>query len=1150
MNYFSIDFLIVYAFLAITLIIGWRAGRGIKNIREYALGGQSYTTLTLLLTFLATNIGGGSLIDGSAGVFSNGIIRIIPELGVMLQALIFVFLITPKVLEFRNCLTIGDVMEISYGKFSKIIAGVLGLFYSIAMVAMQLVGLSIVMEALLGVKAFLTIIVSGVFLALYASHGGIKSVTATDVFQFLVLIIVIPLLANTALKYAGGIKEVLTHLPSAKLEVFEHANFSYYLSLFLIWGIFPTGITSPPIFQRLLMASNASQLRNQYLIVSVFHPVLQLLIMLIGLAGFMLYPSIQANGLIPHIIQELLPIGGKGLAIAGILAIAMSTADSYLHAAGLLFSNDIAKPIYSIKRWKINELSVARYGTLLLGIASILVALQSKNMLGLSLMAFKFTGPLLMFPLIASIQGLKIDKKTFYLAGVITVIGFILSDWLLANVYKHLALPIGITINGVMLFGVHYLKHKKLNTIESYTISKYWQPTNKTLYASIKQILPTPHNIINYSKNQVNKYGAPYMLFGGFFVINYVLPFFMWTYGSTEIYNLMFMLRLIGGTLCGLLIVQEKWPKKLLPYIPAFWYLTVMYCLPFMSTMMFLLTNGSTEWLINIAIMIILLFILVDWLTTLVLGSLGIFFAFFCYRFFVGELNMSLNFTSTYLLTYQSIFGLLIGFIFARRKERQFDMLANNNQTLTIVNEENKQALLDSFKEKIRLLKTLKQAKVEDITKAASLANKLADEQKQGVLSADIIKQLQDTLTPMATGLERIESRATDYLRLQIASVDIDTLLTALRASFPTLQIKNSSRYKEIGCDIKRIEKMLSSSIEIFKLSPKDRESVYLTLEDTYLTYPLPRVKRDGSYVKKIPAILFSLSTTANTPEAGSSYQAQMKREDLPTSMSPISLLLADNKRIVKAHYGYTNIDISKLNDYSVYRYVLPVQLNEVRPRDMDNPVMELGADLVRADDTYPGAKEQEKTFLALVRQKTTADLASIETAIEMIKLYHGSVRRKSGEPFYLHPLAVAQIVLDYNTDEATVIGALLHDMVEDTSMLLETIALRFGREVAAIVDGVTHFESLEDSFYKIQLSNAENILMLLELQETRALYVKIADRMHNMRTIHGHSSYEKKQQIAQETLQFFVPLAQKLGLEKAAQELKERSTAVINQRK
>jgi (p)ppGpp synthase/HD superfamily hydrolase len=155
-------------------------------------------------------------------------------------------------------------------------------------------------------------------------------------------------------------------------------------------------------------------------------------------------------------------------------------------------------------------------------------------------------------------------------------------------------------------------------------------------------------------------------------------------------------------------------------------------------------------------------------------------------------------------------------------------------------------------------------------------------------------------------------------------------------------------------------------------------------------------------------------------------------------------------------------------------------------------------------------------------------------------------MKRKTGEPFYLHPLAVAQIVLDYNQEEATILAALLHDTVEDTAMLLTHIEAIFGKETAAIVDKVTHLESSQDSFYKVKLSAEENILMLLESGDDRAMYVKLADRVHNMRTIEGKSTTSQVR-IAKETLQFFVSQAQRLGLYQVAQELKERCMQVLS---
>jgi (p)ppGpp synthase/HD superfamily hydrolase len=165
--------------------------------------------------------------------------------------------------------------------------------------------------------------------------------------------------------------------------------------------------------------------------------------------------------------------------------------------------------------------------------------------------------------------------------------------------------------------------------------------------------------------------------------------------------------------------------------------------------------------------------------------------------------------------------------------------------------------------------------------------------------------------------------------------------------------------------------------------------------------------------------------------------------------------------------------------------------------------------------------------------------------AISLIKDYHVPVMRQTGEPFYLHPLAVAQIVLAYNQEEATLLGALLHDTVEDTPLTLEQVALLFTQEVRDIVQGVTHMESHKATNYKVLLSHPENIHRLLGAEDKRVLYVKLADRLHNMRTIQA-KSYESQRRTSEETLLFYVPLAKYLNLSEAAEELKYLSFGVL----
>jgi (p)ppGpp synthase/HD superfamily hydrolase len=173
-------------------------------------------------------------------------------------------------------------------------------------------------------------------------------------------------------------------------------------------------------------------------------------------------------------------------------------------------------------------------------------------------------------------------------------------------------------------------------------------------------------------------------------------------------------------------------------------------------------------------------------------------------------------------------------------------------------------------------------------------------------------------------------------------------------------------------------------------------------------------------------------------------------------------------------------------------------------------------------------------------------DLKAINKALDVIKRYHAGVKRKSGEPFFAHPINVALILLEYCQDPDAVIAALLHDTVEDTGLSLIQIKIMFGETVAFLVQKVTN---LEENRKRLMLEDHENIARLINYEDKRTAYVKLADRMHNMRTISGHSSLAKQKHIASETLNFFVPLAKSLELKAVSEELERLSLEVLKKR-
>lgn len=175
------------------------------------------------------------------------------------------------------------------------------------------------------------------------------------------------------------------------------------------------------------------------------------------------------------------------------------------------------------------------------------------------------------------------------------------------------------------------------------------------------------------------------------------------------------------------------------------------------------------------------------------------------------------------------------------------------------------------------------------------------------------------------------------------------------------------------------------------------------------------------------------------------------------------------------------------------------------------------------------------------------ADQKLIEAAVEFAKIKHEGQTRSSGEPYYTHPLEVAGILADMKMDTATIITAILHDTLEDTSATYEELEKKFSPEVAALVNGVSKLTKIESQ--TVEGKQAENFrkLLLAMSEDIRVLLVKLADRLHNMRTLHHIQKPEKRFRIARETLDIYAPLAERVGLHKIKEDLEDLAFSYLN---
>ena len=206
-----------------------------------------------------------------------------------------------------------------------------------------------------------------------------------------------------------------------------------------------------------------------------------------------------------------------------------------------------------------------------------------------------------------------------------------------------------------------------------------------------------------------------------------------------------------------------------------------------------------------------------------------------------------------------------------------------------------------------------------------------------------------------------------------------------------------------------------------------------------------------------------------------------------------------------------------------------------------------VGSPLAGADAAEQTARIGcEGLIRKVVGYDPNADTALIERAFAVARDAHANQKRDNGEPYLTHPLAVAEILAGFRLDVASIATALLHDTVEDTGVTYDALQAKFGRTIADLVDGVTKLTRLE--LQSDRTKQAENFrkLVLAMSRDIRVLIVKLADRLHNMRTLHHVRRSDRRLRIAHETMDIYAPLAGRIGMDRVKTELQNRALAEL----
>jgi SSS family solute:Na+ symporter len=456
-----LDYGIIVAYFLLILCVGILVSRKVKNFDDFSTGNRSYTAPVIFATLSASFIGGGFTSGLAEKVFSMGLVYVVALWGFSLKEILVATLIAPRLEPFKKAVSVGDIMGQLYGRSAKIFTGMAATLVAAGIAGAQFAAFGYVLNVLLGVNPVLGIIVGTAIVLTYSTLGGLKSVVTNDVIHFTVLIIALPIVLLLGLKQVGGFSHLVESVPKEHMSLLGSVSWLALIGLFLNFFFGETLV--PPYVQRLLIGRNFKETAKGTLWSGLLSIPFFMMVGIIGLIALMIKPDLTPNLALPFVINTVMPVGLKGLAIAGMMAVVMSSADSFLNSAAISATHDVIKPLLAIRRLSMNsktELRLSRAVTLLTGALGAFFAISTKSALDILLLAYNFWTPFILVPLVAGIWGMTISISGFWVSVFAGILGT--SFWLL-SVGEHVlnGAIIGIFLNFVTFITFYFVKKKQ-----------------------------------------------------------------------------------------------------------------------------------------------------------------------------------------------------------------------------------------------------------------------------------------------------------------------------------------------------------------------------------------------------------------------------------------------------------------------------------------------------------------------------------------------------------------------------------------------------------------------------------------------------------------------------------------------------------------
>ena len=665
-----IDVSIVVAYLILCLVIGLYKSTKIKNIKEYTLGNKNFSTFAIVATIFATYTSGAT-IGESERVYEQGLIYILFLLFNPLHWITTSMIFVKNISSFKGCISLSDIMYKLYGAFGRYITDFAVLIFGVGILAAQSSAIGYFSYYFFDIPHMYGVLTCMLVVILYSALGGINAVVITDIVQFAVFLIVLPIICSIAL-FDIGISYSMDKLSELTNSKLFHLNIQQLLSYALMCFL---PICSAPYIQRLLMVKSKKEIKNVFYVITLIALLFNIVFILIAILAFLKKQDLNPKLVFFFIVDQYSHTGIKGIVFLGLLAMVMSTADSWLNTLSSMLTRDLITP-FCRKLKDASEVTFARCFVVILGIATVIVALISREIIGLVWAAINFWYPLVLIPLVAGFLLFRTNLYSFVVATILSVITTLIGKYY-AGEFGVVSLAVGVIGSAIGFFSAHYIqvkmgiiKKEDKNDLMS-LIMKHSKPTlkermKKYLYSWVDKIEQKTEKELYYTLGLfLMILNIPIMIFGYYVAtdaVNFVAHY--------SRYLILFL---------GLIIILHELIG--IKDVSPLFYTTLCLALPLFNTYLFIISGYKILWGINCVISVCLLFFFIHKLYAVMLGILGVLSSFAIYRILYSiegydiilDKHINKNAFALYALTASLV---MIGYLMLRKykKDKQLQV--------------------------------------------------------------------------------------------------------------------------------------------------------------------------------------------------------------------------------------------------------------------------------------------------------------------------------------------------------------------------------------------------------------------------------------------------------------------------------------------